>query len=103
MLYAIKHKRTDRLLVANAEKEERCYSYESPYTAPYIQVRESRYGGTIFVTDSKKIAHTLAKTGKWSDDIRLDTGHGETKIDLKDLAVVRLIQKKKTPKKKVTS
>ncbi len=98
MLYAIKNKRTGRFLVVNAEKLEKCYDYEAPYTVAILQIRESRFAGVTFVTTDKKMAYTIAKTGKWDDELTIDMGWGDSKIELKDLEVVKLAQKKKRVK-----
>ena len=100
MLYAIKNKRTGRLLVVGAEKATRHYDYEQPFVFTFLEVRESKFQDTIFVTTNKKIAYALAKTGHWNDELAMSFGHGETKIELKDLQVVQLTIKTKPRSRK---
>jgi len=101
-MYALWHRRKKQFLVIEAEKEQVC-DYDGSYTRAYLQIRDSDFhaSATLFVTENRRIAQELKKTGKYSEDIRLNLGWGLNKIELSDLEVVRLSKAKKRKRKKV--
>lgn len=93
-MQALRNKKTGRLLVLDVQ----AHTYEefgvSEYLTSirkYLELRDSEYNGTVFVTSEQGVIEDLLKEGKCTyPDIRIDFGWNKTKFELSDLEVVVL-------------
>jgi hypothetical protein len=85
-MFALKNKKTGRLLVGEPMHEE---SYGD--TVSYFELRDSEYGGQVFVTTDEQTATILIMDGRSNyPDIRVDFGYNKNKFTNLDLEIVEV-------------
>lgn len=88
-MFALKNRKTGRLLVGEPETEE---SYGDNYK--FFELRDSEHGGQVFVTTDEQTATYLIMSGHCNyPDFRIDFGHGKTKFENTDLEIVEVVVK----------
>jgi hypothetical protein len=102
VLYAILNTKSGRFLKVEPEKQVRYYDYEDALEWPVLKVTDSRFPGTVYVTDDKATAYKLLKPQperykgvRIYPDLYVEC-QGFTLADLK---VVKLVQKKRKKRK----
>lgn len=95
MLYAIKNKKTNRLLRLDTEFLQSSIPedsdwYEGPGTVWYI-LRDAEFHGMIYTTTSKEDAEELLRDGKTRyPDTRIEFGWGQNQFAPEDLELVEI-------------
>lgn len=98
MLYAILNTKTGRLLKVEAERQTRHYDYEPPFETAVLRIYDYPYEvGIVYVTENKGDVYRLVKPPP--PNPRYKNRYPEIYIDcrdltLKDLKVVRFVEKK---------
>ena len=99
MPYALRNKKTGRLLCVTAEKEWVCLDWETPYEEVILKLEDTEYNDIIFLTGKKNVAYALKRTGRnICPNIKIDLDaqrFGIPDIELKNLEIVQLKIKRK--------
>lgn len=101
MLYAIRNKKTGRLLtVEPGSRKDSDWGYDGvderrvDYTVLYLWLQDSEYPGVVFATSEEDTVNDLLTEGKSTtrDIERIDFGWGTSAFTLADLERVELRQ-----------
>jgi hypothetical protein len=86
-MFALRNKKTDRLLVGEPRAEE---TYDNDYDR-FFELWDSEYGGQVYVTTEEQTANILIMDGRCNyPDVRIDFGHGKNKFTNLDLEIVEV-------------